>query len=259
MLVLLAACSGANGSSDDEPAADEPAATSAADDRASGVDADSDLPAIEPGGVASGRVEIDGTVVDYVTVTPEGFEPGAEAPLLLALPPGGQDLGLTRSIVERTYATEAARRGWVVVSPAAPNGELYFQGSEVLLPPLVDWIESWVMLEGGAPHVAGISNGGISSFRYAAENPDRVRSIVVFPGFPQSEADREALEELTGVPIRLFVGENDSGWLEAAEEAAATLQGLGGDAELAIVPGEGHILAATADGTAVFDLLDSFR
>lgn len=60
----------------------------------------------------------------------------------------------------------------MVVSPAAPGGELFFQGSERLVPGFLDWVETWVSPEGGAPHVAGISNGGISSFRYAAQNPE---------------------------------------------------------------------------------------
>ena len=89
--------------------------------------------AISPGGLSVGQVEIDGTTLDYVTVVPAGFELGDTAPGLLALPPGGQDLALTQSIVNGVYQTEALARGWVVVSPAAPNGELFFRGSEALI------------------------------------------------------------------------------------------------------------------------------
>ncbi len=216
-------------------------------------------PAIEAGGVTTGSVEIDGVTIEYVTSTPAGFEIGDPAPLLLAFPPGGQDLDLARVIIEGTYNAEAQRLGWVVVSPAAPNGELFFQGSESLVPGFLDWIETWTQPEGGSPHVAGISNGGISTFRFAALYPDRVQSLIGFPGSPRSDADSAALAELTDVPVRMFVGGNDTGWIPPAEAAAEALTDLGGDVELTIFPGEGHVMTSTQDGTVVFELLESFR
>ena len=113
--------------------------------------------------------------------------------------------------------------------------------------------------EGGAPHVAGVSNGGISAFRYAAENPGRVRSVVTFPGFARSDDDREALPGLGAVPIRMFVGEEDTSWVEAAERTAELVDTAAGDVELTVFPGEGHIMASTADGVLVFEQLESFR
>ncbi len=216
-------------------------------------------PAITAGTTTTGSVEIDGTMIEYAVAVPDGFEIGDEAPLLLAFPPGGQDLALTQNIVAGTYAPEALRLGWVVLSPAAPDGELFFRGSEALVPTLLDWAETWVVPEGGAPHVAGISNGGISSFRYSALNPDRVQSLVAFPGFARSAEDQAALAELTDVPVRLFVGGEDTNWIGPAEEAVATLTSAGGDAELTIFEGEGHVMDSTRDGTLVFELLESFR
>ena len=217
------------------------------------------VPLIEAGAVSGGSVEVDGVSIDYVVSTPTDFVVGDEAPLLLAFPAGGQDLSLTRSLIEDTYAAEAQRLGWVVVSPAAPGGELYFQGSERLVPGFLDWVETWVTPEGGAPHVAGISNGGISSFRYAAENPDRVLSVTAFPGFPRSEDDQAALAELLDVPVRLYVGGNDATWISPAEQAANTLEALGGDIELTVFEGEGHIMQSTSDGVVVFEQLERFR
>ena len=216
-------------------------------------------PAVTPGGLAVGELSIDGTIVSYVTVVPDGFEAGGTAPVLVAFPPGGQDLALTRAIVEGTYLSEAVTRGWVVVSPAAPEGQLYFNGSEALVPALLDWIESWVTLSGGRLHLAGISNGGISAFRVAGQNPDRFQSILVFPGFPSSDADREALADLAGVPVRIFVGEQDTGWIGSMEQTRATLADLGGDVTLEIVPDEGHVIRSLSDGVRIFDELDALR
>jgi pimeloyl-ACP methyl ester carboxylesterase len=216
-------------------------------------------PAIEAGTVATGSVEIDGATIDYVTSVPDGFSIGDEAPLLLAFPPGGQDLDLTLSLVEGTYAPESRRLGWVVISPAAPAGELFFQGSESLVPGFLDWVETWVRPEGDSPHVAGVSNGGISTFRYAALNPSRLQSLIAFPGFPRSDEDQAALAQLVDVPIRLFVGGNDSGWIPPAQDAVARSTDLGGDAELTIFEGEGHVMDSTRDGTIIFELLESFR
>jgi hypothetical protein len=250
VMLLAVAC----GSDDPGAAQDE-----VGSDVSEPTDTPDDAPVISSGPVATGSVEIDGVVIDYATSVPDGFTVGSEAPVLLAFPPGGQDLGLTRTIVKNTYAPEAKRLGWVVVSPAAPNGELYFQGSEALIPGFLDWVESWVTPEGGIPHVAGISNGGISSFRFAAENPDRVQSIVTFPGFPRSDDDKAALEQLTDVPIRMFVGGIDADWIPPAEETVATFSELGGDIELTIFDREGHVMRSTSDGVLVFEQLEGFR
>jgi pimeloyl-ACP methyl ester carboxylesterase len=246
-MLLIAACG-----SDD-------ASESSADASPPAVAPPSDAPAIVVGGVGSGMVTIDGTDIDYVTVVPDGFEVGDTAPVLLAFPPGGQDLAITRTLVDETYRSEALSRGWVVVSPAAPDGQKFFDGSEALVPGLLDWIDTWVTPEGGKPHVAGVSNGGLSSFRVAGQNPDRFRSVLVFPGFPRSEEDRAALDDLVDVPVRMFAGENDSGWVAPMQETVAALTGLGADATLEIFPGEGHIISALSDGVQIFDELDALR
>ena len=171
----------------------------------------------------------------------------------------GQTISIAESMVAGTLSNEAQRLGWVVVSPAAPDGERFFDGSEVLVPGLLDWVDMWVDVEGDAPHVAGISNGGLSSFRYAALNPDRVQSVTAFPGFPRNSDDRAALTDFADVPIRLFVGGTDTNWIGPAEQTVTEFEELGGDVELTIFPGEGHIMDSTRDGTVVFEQLEDFR
>ncbi len=203
---------------------------------------------------------IDGAQVDYVTITPDGFEPGDTAPVLLAFAPGDQSIGTTRSVAQDTYLREATERGWVVFSPAAPvGGDLWYQESRLLVSSLLDWIETWAVPEGGAVHVAGISNGGLSTFAAAALTPDRVQSLLTFPGFPRGDEAQDALPALVDVPVRMFVGETDDGWVEPMQRAADTLDELGGDVTLEIMAGEGHVIGALSDGTRIFDELDAIR
>ena len=251
VLVVAAGCGSSDSGADESS---EPVATAAASEEA----ADSTVEIVS-GGLGEGQVTIDGVVVDYVTVVPEGFEIGDEAPVLLAFPPGGQSLDQTRSLVSNTYLAEAVARGWVVISPAAPGGELFFQGSEALVPGLMDWTESWVTLEGGQFHIAGVSNGGLSAFRVAGQQPERVASIVAFPGYPRSGEDVAALANLTDVSVRMFAGETDTGWIVPMQEAEQTLNDLGGNVVLVEFPGEGHIIGALSDGVQIFDDLDSAR
>jgi len=250
-----------DGDTTDDSAADDSAASDSADENGateSGPTGGEEA-ALNPGGSELGQVTIDGTTIDYVAVVPDGFQPGDTAPVLLALPPGGQDLGIAQSFTKETYAPEAVARGWVVISPAAPNGELFFQGSEDLIPGLMNWVETWATPEAGVFHIAGISNGGISSFRIAGQNPDRVASVTVFPGFPSNDADTDALSSLTGIPVRMFVGSRDADWIEPMEEAQAALEDLGGDVQLEIVADSGHIIPSLSDGVRVFDELDAAR
>lgn len=255
-VMMLAACStGSDGSAavppnDDATVAPRPPESFAIEEEVAFV----------PGDLADGTLTVDGSPVDYVTITPEGFEPGDTAPVLLAFPPGGQSIDTTRSVAQQTYATQAVERGWIVVSPASPiGGDRWYEESRLLVPSMMDWIETWVTPEGGTMHIAGVSNGGLSTFATAALVPDRVQSITTFPGFPRDDAARDALPQLADVPVRMFVGETDTGWVEPMQETADALDELGGDVTLEIVPGEGHIIGELRDGIRIFDELDAIR
>lgn len=215
---------------------------------------------IEPGALAAGELTVDGLRVEYVTITPPGFTAGDAAPVLIAFPPGGQDLEVTTSVAARTYEAEAVARGWVVFSPARPDeGDRWYDGSQDLSPALLDWVETWVEPEGGGFHLAGVSNGGLSSFATAVLQPERVNSIITFPGFPRGAETRDLVPLLSTIPVRMFVGETDDGWVEPAQDTFDTLTSLDGDVELDIVEGEGHIIAKLNDGTIIFDELDDIR
>lgn len=200
----------------------------------------------------------DGTQIEYGLILPEGFDPDIEYPVLLALPPGGQSIDLAVSVTTSTYLPEALTRGWVVITPAAPGGTLFFQGSERYVGELLDSL-SWIRSEDGRYHLAGISNGGRSAFAVAQLDPGRYTSMVVFPGYPESPSDAKALGNLTRLPISMFVGGDDPGWIESMTVTRDTLHSMGGPVSLSVREGEGHIMTSLSDGVDVFDFLDSTR
>ena len=198
-------------------------------------------------------LEIEGDdALSYLLWLPDDFDQNERYPVLLALPPGPQ----TPDMVEAGlgYWQAGPPRGWVVVSPAPPGGRLFFQGSETHIPALLDEVGKTVQAE--SVHLAGISNGGLSAFRIARLYPERFASLLTLPSFAASDEDFTGLTELVAMPIRMFVGEFDNpGWLDQARRTEARLRELGGDVELTVVAGQGHVIQ-TLSGDTLFDLLE---
>jgi len=200
-----------------------------------------------------------GTEIAYTIILPPGYEAGNTYPTLLALPPGSQTQSMVTSGLSSYWRDGALANGWVVVSPVAPNGQLFFQGSEQYIPEFLEVIAAEYPPEGGKFHLGGVSNGGISAFRVAGVNPDRFHSILVLPGYPMTAEDKANLAQLTTIPIAFFVGENDSSWTAPIREAVAMLNNGGGNATLTIVPDEGHFIRSLIGGEQLFQLLENFR
>ncbi len=149
-------------------------------------------------------VAADGTRIEYAVVLPEGFDAARSYPVMVALPPGGQD----RAMVEAGlgfWQDEGPRRGYVVVSPAAPGGRLFFQDGAEYLTEFLDRLGEVYDVAGGKFHLTGISNGGLSAFRAAIDRPELVHTLTVLPGFPPAEADMARLGRLVGIHITMLV------------------------------------------------------
>lgn len=185
---------------------------------------------------------------------PDGFDPQKAYPVLLALPPGGQDKTLTGRGMSEVWVTEARARGWVVLSPVAPGGVMFFEGAEELVPEFLRMVRVRYQPQGGRFMLAGISNGGISAFRVAGRNPELFYSLTVLPGFPISADDEAALGKLIAMPVTMFVGEQDSNWVKAARQTAATLNQLNGRVTLNVLPNESHVLRSLPS-TVLFDAI----
>jgi dienelactone hydrolase len=203
------------------------------------------------------RFEHNSRVIEYVLVLPDHFDKSVPYPVLLALPPGDQSKQQVENGLRLYYEPEAKKRGWVVISPAAPAGQNFYSGAETALPALLDDVSNTVQFEGGKAHVAGFSNGGRSAYRVITSYPERFFSLTVFPGIPPDERATEALSKLKDIPVAAFVGGQDEDWVRESREIRKKLDKVGVKNTLEVVPGEGHVMRL--DPSRLFDLLDRRR
>ncbi|HSG43648.1 MAG TPA: hypothetical protein VLA72_10885 [Anaerolineales bacterium] len=180
-----------------------------------------------------------GKPLEYFLSLPKEIDKNKTYRTILAIPPGGQ----TKEFVDAYlhWFDYFAKRGWILVSPATPDGKLFFQGSERYLPYLMDRIQDDFKLEGDKYYLLGVSNGGNSSFRVGTLHSERFHSITVMPGWPKP-ADENRLETIIDIPVNFVVGEQDERWLKKSEEFYETLKEMGCDVSLEIVPSEGHMV-----------------
>lgn len=194
----------------------------------------------------------------YALSLPNDFDPARTYPVLLAFPPGPQTEPMVDAGFGRYWGPQASRRGWIVVSPAAPGGQILHRGGDALIPALLDQIASEFQIEGGKFHIAGWSNGGRTAFHVALRHPALVQSLVVLPGGPPTEADIDRLGSLDGIPVRMFAGGRDTEWVRRMQDTEERLSALGISVETTVLPGEGHV-PPSLDGEPIMRLLESLR
>jgi hypothetical protein len=210
-----------------------------------------------PQGVQFHRLMHDGKVLEYALILPEPFDKTASYPVVLALPPGDQSKQLVVNALFLYWEALAKKRGWVVISPAAPAGTTFHTGAEKEIPNLLDEVAKSVNFEGGKAHLAGLSNGGRSAYRVITEYPERFLSLTVLPGVPPDERAVNALGRIKGIPVAAFVGENDREWVRESRKTKKKLDALGIENKLTVVPLAGHVIAI--DPAKLFDVMDKRR
>jgi len=179
-----------------------------------------------------------GKQLEYFLSLPEDFDLEKTCRTILAIPPGEQ----TREL-EGAYSNWSdyfTKKGWVTVSPVAPDGKLFFQGSERYLPYLMDTLQKELKIFGDKFYLLGTSNGGISAFRVSTLYPERFHSITVMPGWPKP-ADENRLYKIIGIPVNFIVGEYDERWRAKSEEFTDTLTSMGGDVSYEVISSAGHM------------------
>ena len=202
-----------------------------------------------------------GTTVHYKVVLPNGYDRAKEYPAILALGGGPQTMNTVDSILTRNFRAEAERRGYIVVAPAAPDGQLFFEGGARIVPEFLKMILADYRIQGGKFHVAGPSNGGISAFHLAAASPQYFLSVTAFPGYmwEPSEAKLQAISKMC---VFMYVGELDEYmWHGEMKQEAEFLRSKGDVARYTVEKGQPHRMDTLAGANAgrLFDGFEEAR
>lgn len=200
----------------------------------------------------------DGVKLQYAVQLPDNFDASKTYPVLLALPPGSQSQGAVEVGLRMFWGAQAAKRGWIVVSPIKPEGGWYKKRAGRYMRQLLDALEGRYNLEGGKFHIAGCSGGGPSAFHIAIDSPRRFHSLTGIPGYPRKTRDFDRLERLRNVRVRMFVGGNDRGWQKSLRRTQSKLEELGCDSTLTVFSNEGHVMDSLV-GEGFMQRLDELR
>ena len=155
------------------------------------------------------------------------------------------------------WTREAERRGYIVVSPATPTDQLFFESSDRIFPDFLDMILRDYKVLSGRMHVAGASSGGISAFHVASLYPRYFSSVSVYPGYLNDTTD-PVVEALKPLCIYMHVGERDNDWMRAMKQQSDMFRRRGYSAVLLVEENQGHDLNFGPEGTVhFFDDLDA--
>ena len=198
-----------------------------------------------------------GLTIRYKVVLPQGYDPSRAYPTVLAFPWGSQDMRMVDMKLEGNWRAEAERRGYVVISPAAPAAGLFFDEGARVFPAFLDQILRDYKVQGGKLHVAGASNGGLSAFSLASHYPTYFISVTGYPGF-LPEATPAAIDALKPLCVYMYVGELDAGWLTTSEQQAAQFRSRGLRVRASVEKNQGHAIR-TLDGAGAGRFFDNFE
>jgi poly(3-hydroxybutyrate) depolymerase len=199
-----------------------------------------------------------GMTVHYKVVLPNDYDPASSYPAVVALGGGPQDMNTVENILNRNFRTEAEKRGYIVVAPAAQGNRLFFLGGARIFPDFLKTILADYKIRDDKFHIAGPSNGGIASLHVAAANPQYFLSVTAFPGY-MWEATEAKLEAISKMCIFMYVGEFDPYmWHDEMEGEAEYLRSLGAVARYTVEKNQPHRLETLA-GANAGRLFDGFE
>jgi poly(3-hydroxybutyrate) depolymerase len=202
--------------------------------------------------------KVGGTTVHYKVVLPDGFEPSRTYPAILALGGGPQTMNTVDSVLSRNFRAEAEKRGYIVIAPAAPGDQLFFEGGARIFPEFLKMILADYKIQDNKFHIAGPSNGGIAAFHVAAANPQYFSSITAFPGY-MWEPSPAKLQAISKMCVFMYVGENDEYmWHPEMKKEAELLRSTGTVARYTVEKGQPHRLETLA-GANAGRLFDGFE
>jgi poly(3-hydroxybutyrate) depolymerase len=201
--------------------------------------------------------KVGGTTVHYRVVLPNGYDPATAYPAILALGGGPQTMNTGEGVLSRNFRAEAEKRGYVVIAPAAPDGQLFFEDGARIFPEFLKMILADYKIQDNKFHIAGPSNGGIASFHIAAANPQYFISVTAFPGY-MWEPSPAKLQAISKMCVFMYVGELDEyRWHDEMKKEAELLRDKGTVARYTVEKGQPHRLETLAGANAV-RLFDGF-
>ena len=202
--------------------------------------------------------KVGGTTVQYKVVLPNNYDPATAYPAILALGGGPQTMNTVDSMLSRNFRAEAEKRGYIVVAPAAPDGQLFFEDGARIFPEFLKMILADYKIQDNKLHIAGPSNGGIASFHVAAANPQYFLSVTAFPGY-MWEPSAAKLQAISKMCVFMYVGEFDQYmWHGEMKREAELLRSHGTVARYTVEKGQPHRLETLA-GANAGRLFDGFE
>jgi predicted esterase len=201
---------------------------------------------------------VGGTTVRYKVVLPTGYDPAKAYPAILAMGGGPQTMNTVDGILSRNFRAEAEKRGYIVVAPAAPDNQLFFQEGDRIFPEFLKMILADYKIRDNKFHIAGVSNGGIAALHVAASNPQYFLSVTAFPGY-MWEPSAAKLQAISKMCVFMYVGENDPYmWHSEMKKEAEYLRSKGTLARYSVEEGQPHRLESLA-GANAGRLFDGFE
>ncbi len=201
---------------------------------------------------------VKGVTVQYKVVLPSGYDPAKAYPGILAFGGGPETMNTVDSVLNRNLRAEAEKRGYIVVAPAAPEGQLFFEDGARIFPEFLKMILADYKIQDNKFHIAGPSNGGIAAFHVAALNPQYFSSVTAFPGY-MWEPSAAKLRAISKMCVFMYVGENDEYmWHPEMRREAEELRAEGTVAHYTVEKGQPHRMETLA-GASAGRLFDDFE
>jgi len=194
--------------------------------------------------------KVGNTTVNYKVVLPDGYDAAKSYPGILALGGGPQTMNTVDNVLNRNFRAEAEKRGYIVIAPAAPDGQLFFENGARVFPEFLKMILADYKIQDNKFHIAGPSNGGIAAFHVAAANPQYFLSVTAFPGY-MWEPNAAKLQAISKMCVFMYVGESDEYmWHGEMQREAEFLRSKGTVARYTVEKGQPHRLETLAGPNA---------